>query len=298
MQLQDLMPVSSPHSLAVFFRRKFLCEARVDTKIVHQYHQCFSARFNLWSCGLLLLKLKFQQECVLDLVSCLISLQGIGLWHFSGCTIHLPLQRVLPQEWVFILWWKIKPSIWCSFYWGSASGCWNTFCVIGSWSKVLSIRVDIAISVNTYLSLNLVTRSSEAWSVPGGYPGKVLLVRIPCGFFFCFFCLIQVSISFSVCQVKEHCFQPVNPAFCVGNTTSSGQLSLHRKTTNPSTRAVNIKLERNRHGIYLQCSDCNSYRCNGFCSKLEVSCNIAATPLNTAWASKAACNFEEVQRWL
>lgn len=140
--------------------------------------------------------------------------------------------------------------------------------------------MDIAISVNTYLSLNLVTRSSEAWSVPCGYPRKVILVRIPCVVFFFF--LIQVSISFSVCQVKEHCFQPVNPAFCVGNTTSSGQLSLHRKITNPSTRAVNIKLERNRHGICLQCSDCNLYRCNGPCSKLEVSCNIAATPLNTA----------------
>lgn len=44
------------------------------------------------------MKLKFQLECVLHLVSSLISLQGVGLLHFSDCTIHLPLQRALPRE--------------------------------------------------------------------------------------------------------------------------------------------------------------------------------------------------------
>lgn len=46
----------------------------------------------------MLLKLKFQLECVLDLVSCLISLQGIGLLRFSDGTIHLPLLGALPWE--------------------------------------------------------------------------------------------------------------------------------------------------------------------------------------------------------
>lgn len=129
---------------------------------------------------------------------------------FSDGTIHLPLLRALPRESVFVWWWKIKPSVWCSFYWGSVRGCWNAFCVIGSWSKVLSISMGIMIYVNTYLSLYVVTNSSEAQIIPCGYPRSVITfpVRLWCFFFlvalfYLFFYLMLVFISCSACKRRN-----------------------------------------------------------------------------------------------